>query len=489
MAAVKARAAKPNTGTPDWGVTVVPAPTASPEPPGGGDGCAESPELCAPGGGQEQAAKGATPSPSPSPAPAGNEGRKLVQFGQLAPGVLSPLLRWTGEQGDKLELFGVSSLEGKVASLEDAQWYSRLQLSVNDVTLLNVSRGEGGFGQMEVDVRGRRIPGAEGQLATEVSSEGLVQATLSLRKHVRAWTHRQSTGVNIGHGWGQLLAIDAPAFRFAIESKPASARQYADATEQMAHGHLSLRFEPAELPAAAAGLIAELAASSAELAASSGEVSSGARSSRLLNVKVAGLMQRREEKRAARSTSLASASSRKQQQQESSRTQQQQGQQQERSQKVAVVVAESAEERGRRFAAMRMRPRAELAAQALVKPVATKRAAKTLALAQRTAAQQRAELRYAERAAQKQQQRHAAPVAALQPASDLPPPSDPRPKRRGWDQPPEAVALVSATEAARPLVLQEAEESAKESAEERGRRFAAMRMRPRAELAGSSSDK
>ena len=89
----------------------------------------------------------------------------------------------------------------------------------------------------------------------------------------------------------------------------------------------------------------------------------------------------------------------------------------------------------------------------------------------------------------RQQQRHAAPVAALQPASDLPPPSDPRPKRRGWDQPPEAVALVSATEAARPLVLQEAEESAKESAEERGRRFAAMRMRPRAELAGSSSDK
>jgi hypothetical protein len=52
-----------------------------------------------------------------------------------------------------------------------------------------------------------------------------VQATLSLRKHVRAWTHRQGTGVNIGHGWGQMLAVDAPAFRFAIESKPASARQ------------------------------------------------------------------------------------------------------------------------------------------------------------------------------------------------------------------------------------------------------------------------
>merc|ERR1740133_510812 len=135
-----------------------------------------------------------------------------------------------------------------------------------------------------------------------------------------------------------------------------------------------------------------------------------------------------------------------------------------------------------------MRPQPDLASHALLSPVATKRAAKTLALAQRTAAKQRAELRYAERAAQKQQ-RHAAPVAALQPASDLPPPSDPRPKRRGWDQPPEAVALVSATEAARPLVLQEAEESAKESAEERGRRFAAMRMRPRAELAGSSSDK
>ena len=100
--------------------------------------------------------------------------------------MLSPLLRWTGEQGDKLELFGVSSVEGKVASLEDVQWYSRLQLSVNDVTLLNVSRGEAGFGKMEVDVRGQRIPGAEGQLATEVSSEGLVQATLSLRKHVRA---------------------------------------------------------------------------------------------------------------------------------------------------------------------------------------------------------------------------------------------------------------------------------------------------------------
>ena len=34
------------------------------------------------------------------------------------------------EQGDKLELFGVSSLEGKVASLEDAQWYSRLQVAI-----------------------------------------------------------------------------------------------------------------------------------------------------------------------------------------------------------------------------------------------------------------------------------------------------------------------------------------------------------------------
>ena len=43
----------------------------------------------------------------------------------------------------------------------------------------------------QVELRGRRIPGSEGQLATEVSSEGLVQATLSLRKHVRAWTHRQ----------------------------------------------------------------------------------------------------------------------------------------------------------------------------------------------------------------------------------------------------------------------------------------------------------
>ena len=52
-----------------------------------------------------------------------------------------------------------------------------------------------------------------------------MQATLSLRKHVRAWTHRQGTGVNIGHGWGQMLAVDAPAFRFAIESKPSSARQ------------------------------------------------------------------------------------------------------------------------------------------------------------------------------------------------------------------------------------------------------------------------
>ena len=39
---------------------------------------------------------------------------------------------------------------------------------------------------------------------------------------------------------------------------PDQARQYADATEQMAHGHLSLRFEPAELPPSAAGLIAEV---------------------------------------------------------------------------------------------------------------------------------------------------------------------------------------------------------------------------------------
>ena len=113
---------------------------------------------------------------------AGAAGGKLVKF-SLTPGVPSPLLSWTGEQGDKLELFGTTfEFSKQMDSLEDAQWFSRLSLAVNGVTLLNVSRGEAGFGQMEVDVRGVRIPGAEGELAAEVSGEGLVQAALSLRR-------------------------------------------------------------------------------------------------------------------------------------------------------------------------------------------------------------------------------------------------------------------------------------------------------------------
>ena len=225
-----------------------------------------------------------------------------------------------------------------------------------------------------------------------------------------------------------MLAVDAPAFRFAVESKPASARQYADAADQMSHGHLSLRFEPSELPASAGGPIAELAVSSAELAASSG--ASGVRqkygartSASSARAKLAGLLQRREDKRAARTTSLVSASLRKQQQQE--QQQQQQQHQQARGQEAAGE--ESADERAGRLAAMRTRPRAELAGQALLKPVAAKRAAKALAMAQRTAAQQRA-ARYAERHEERQADLHA--------DADLPPASAQRPKRRGWDQPP-----------------------------------------------------
>ena len=225
-----------------------------------------------------------------------------------------------------------------------------------------------------------------------------------------------------------MLAVDAPAFRFAVESKPASARQYADAADQMSHGHLSLRFEPSELPASAGGPIAELAVSSAELAASSG--ASGVRqkygartSASSARAKLAGLLQRREDKRAARTTSLVSASLRKQQQQEQQQHQQQH--QQARGQEAAGE--ESADERAGRLAAMRTRPRAELAGQALLKPVAAKRAAKALAMAQRTAAQQRA-ARYAERHEERQADLHA--------DADLPPASAQRPKRRGWDQPP-----------------------------------------------------
>jgi hypothetical protein len=370
---------------------------------------------------------------------------------------LNPLLSWRGPDGDLLELSGVTFATTRVNSLEDAQWFSRLVLLVNNVTLLNVSRGEAGFGEMEVDVRGQRIRGTEGELSTEVSTDGLVQASLSLRKHVRAWTHRKGTGVSIGHKYGQLLSVDAPAFRFSIESKPASARKYADAAGQILHGHLNLRFEQAELPASASGLIAKLASASS--------VSSSASSaSKRLVTKVTDLLRRREERRATRASekhyqrsTLAhnqprmaagkaaaenEAAKKEVADKEAARSE---ALAREAAEGVSALVAAlpantaAAEDRAMRFAAMRMRPRSELssvqpeelaagkwgwatpeaklaskrkaaerkaAELALVAPVAKKRAAKTRLVAQRATAKlaaERASTRLAERAAHRRQ--------------------------------------------------------------------------------------
>ena len=56
---------------------------------------------------------------------------------------------------------------------------------------------------------------------------------------------------------GQVLSVDAPGFRFAIESMPA--KKYADLASQIKYAHLNLKFDEAAFPSFSDGFLAQLA--------------------------------------------------------------------------------------------------------------------------------------------------------------------------------------------------------------------------------------
>ena len=56
---------------------------------------------------------------------------------------------------------------------------------------------------------------------------------------------------------GQVLSVDAPGFRFAIESMPA--KKYPDLASQIKYAHLNLKFDEAAFPSFSDGFLAQLA--------------------------------------------------------------------------------------------------------------------------------------------------------------------------------------------------------------------------------------
>ena len=129
----------------------------------------------------------------------------------------------------------------------DAQWFGQLTLTANGVKVLDVTRGQGRFGQMRVVVEGHEAvhggPGHEGEL---VSDKYGLKATLRQGQNHLGKDYR-----------GQKLSVDAPGFKFAIESMPA--KKYTDLASQIKYAHLNLKFDEADFPSFSDGFLAQLA--------------------------------------------------------------------------------------------------------------------------------------------------------------------------------------------------------------------------------------
>lgn len=184
----------------------------------------------------------------------------------IKPGVRTPLLSWTAHQGwrdkedfIKYELLGVTfkprtlkvkeDSAGYMSILDDAQWFSQLTLLANAKVVLNVTRGIGGFGGMGIQVDGKhKLYDADKWINKFVGHPAPNQEMLvtlgRLKKHV-------------GNKFAQALVVDAPELRFSIETMPAL--KFENEEEQVAFGHLNLKFESDALPVSARGLLAQLA--------------------------------------------------------------------------------------------------------------------------------------------------------------------------------------------------------------------------------------
>ena len=115
--------------------------------------------------------------------------------------------------------------------------------------MLNVSRGEGGFGDMVVEIDGKRVRRGNG-----------VQFASKRFGGVRAWMTEGEQHVDLSPSTrkrAEVLEVRAHHLRFTIETK--AALKFDSAADQVAFGHLNLRFNGAMLPATSRGLLAQLA--------------------------------------------------------------------------------------------------------------------------------------------------------------------------------------------------------------------------------------
>ena len=125
-------------------------------------------------------------------------------------------------------------MRNKLLSKARAQWFGQLTLKAFGMTVLNVSRGEGGFGEMVVEVDGK--PVARGRKASHNVIDQVFTSKLGVRTTLKAGEE------HVGDAHGQALVVEAPSFKFSIESRPAST--FPKTADQLKYGHLILKFDP-----------------------------------------------------------------------------------------------------------------------------------------------------------------------------------------------------------------------------------------------------
>ena len=118
-------------------------------------------------------------------------------------------------------------------SKEDTLWFGQLTLKADGVPVLNVSRGEGGFGEMVVEIDGKTM--ARGWKASRNGIAQLFTSKLGVRTTLKFGKE------HVGETHGQALVVEAPGFKFSIESRPAST--FPKTADQVKYGHLILKFD------------------------------------------------------------------------------------------------------------------------------------------------------------------------------------------------------------------------------------------------------
>jgi hypothetical protein len=123
--------------------------------------------------------------------------------------------------------------ETAILSKEDTQWFGQLTLKAYGMTVLNVSRGEGGFGEMVVEIDGKTV--ARGWKASRNGIAQLFTSKLGVRATLKVGKE------HVGDTHAQALVVEAPGFKFSIVSRPAST--FPKTADQVKYGHLILNFD------------------------------------------------------------------------------------------------------------------------------------------------------------------------------------------------------------------------------------------------------